>query len=175
MARLCKKCGGPGPFHKKHGTSDGLASRCKACENARTQQWRQDHPDIVRVGKRRWQLSRPEHVRDMNRLFRETHPNYLANWCVVNLNKRRRYRSDRSNVFAQVEQTLTILEWSSILEVFGHRCAYCLRGDVKLTMDHVHPVSRGGPHTSDNVVPACVSCNSKKGARPILWMAGCMV
>jgi endogenous inhibitor of DNA gyrase (YacG/DUF329 family) len=31
------------------------------------------------------------------------------------------------------------------------------------TRDHVVPVSKGGPHTWDNVKLACFSCNSRKG------------
>jgi len=37
-------------------------------------------------------------------------------------------------------------------------------------MDHVLPFARGGPNSADNVVPACASCNSKKGDRGILSM-----
>ncbi|ARV61596.1 HNH endonuclease [Nostocales cyanobacterium HT-58-2] len=45
-----------------------------------------------------------------------------------------------------------------------HSCQYC--GSSKhLTLDHVIPRSRGGQHTWDNVVAACVRCNSRKGDR----------
>jgi len=43
-----------------------------------------------------------------------------------------------------------------------HNCQYC--GSKKhLTLDHVIPRSKGGPHTWDNVVTACERCNSRKG------------
>lgn len=52
-------------------------------------------------------------------------------------------------------------------EVFrrdDHTCQYC--GSTKrLTLDHVIPRSKGGPHTWDNVVTACETCNSTKGDR----------
>jgi len=44
-------------------------------------------------------------------------------------------------------------------------CAYC--GGVATTRDHVVPVSRGGSNASLNLVPACLSCNSRKGNRTI--------
>lgn len=31
-------------------------------------------------------------------------------------------------------------------------------------LDHVIPLSRGGPHTADNLVPSCISCNRAKHA-----------
>jgi 5-methylcytosine-specific restriction endonuclease McrA len=48
-----------------------------------------------------------------------------------------------------------------------HRCQYCGRTPPReeLTIDHVVPLSRGGRTTWDNVVLACVRCNSKKGSR----------
>ena len=65
---------------------------------------------------------------------------------------------------------ISVWEWEQTLEAWGHRCAYCdvdARGD--LTMDHVVPVSRGGEHVIENVVPACSlkhnNCNARKAAR----------
>lgn len=62
------------------------------------------------------------------------------------------------------EQPLTPGDWKTIKLQFRHRCAYCGRSDLKLTQDHVVPVSKGGLHTLTNVVPACGSCNSRKNA-----------
>lgn len=33
------------------------------------------------------------------------------------------------------------------------------------TLDHIVPLSKGGPHTQDNVQTACYRCNVIKGAR----------
>ena len=45
----------------------------------------------------------------------------------------------------------------------GHRCQYC--GRAAENLDHVVPRSRLGPHTWDNVVASCRSCNARKGDR----------
>lgn len=48
----------------------------------------------------------------------------------------------------------------------GWRCAIC-RGEVtraNWSLDHVVPISKGGPHTYENVVLAHRSCNSRRGA-----------
>ena len=47
-----------------------------------------------------------------------------------------------------------------------YRCTYCHTARAS-TWDHVVPRSLGGPDTRGNLVPACVSCNSSKGARPL--------
>ncbi|MSQ42081.1 MAG: HNH endonuclease [Dehalococcoidia bacterium] len=46
-----------------------------------------------------------------------------------------------------------------------HRCQYCGRNDVTLTLDHVLPRHRGGGHGWDNVVAACQRCNHRKAGR----------
>jgi 5-methylcytosine-specific restriction endonuclease McrA len=47
----------------------------------------------------------------------------------------------------------------------GHKCQYCGKKNVELTIDHIIPKSRGGSDTWENLVSACVSCNNKKGSR----------
>jgi 5-methylcytosine-specific restriction endonuclease McrA len=48
-----------------------------------------------------------------------------------------------------------------------HTCQYCglMPGSRHLTIDHVHPRSRGGPTDWMNCVIACVQCNVRKGDR----------
>lgn len=65
---------------------------------------------------------------------------------------------------------LTKDEWERIKEDAGNMCAYCSDRDVEITKDHVIPLSRGGLHTRDNVVPCCKRCNGEKGNRtPEEW------
>ena len=49
----------------------------------------------------------------------------------------------------------------------NHRCQYCGRvfAQSALNLDHVVPLSRGGGSSWDNVVCACVPCNTRKGDR----------
>lgn len=48
-----------------------------------------------------------------------------------------------------------------------YTCQYCgcTPGRTELTIDHVHPRSRGGTTTWENVVTACGPCNRRKGNR----------
>lgn len=52
----------------------------------------------------------------------------------------------------------------NILKRDNHTCQYC-GSKSSLTVDHVHPKSRGGQDTWENLTTACVKCNNKKGNR----------
>jgi hypothetical protein len=47
----------------------------------------------------------------------------------------------------------------------GRRCVYCatLLEFDDATLDHVHPLAKGGAHDPGNVVLACSRCNRLKG------------
>jgi 5-methylcytosine-specific restriction endonuclease McrA len=77
-----------------------------------------------------------------------------------------RKHAKRRTALASVEATLTAEEWAAIIEAAQGRCAYCQK-TVPLTMDHVIPLSKGGPHTKENVVPACRPCNARKKDRVV--------
>jgi 5-methylcytosine-specific restriction endonuclease McrA len=95
---------------------------------------------------------------------------YARKWIAANRWLTCLYSQNRRAREQLVAHTLTLAEWRAILDYFGHACAYCLRGNVKLTIEHVVPIIEGGPHSAENVVPACASCNSTKGRRSILTM-----
>ena len=59
-------------------------------------------------------------------------------------------------------------EWIKILSRFNYSCYYCSEQNIKLTMDHIVPISRGGAHSIGNVAPACGSCNSSKGTKLLI-------
>ncbi len=44
-------------------------------------------------------------------------------------------------------------------------CQYCGKQSRQLTIDHIMPRYRGGPHTWENMVSACVPCNRRKAGR----------
>ena len=48
-----------------------------------------------------------------------------------------------------------------------HRCQYCgsTQPASQLTLDHVHPRSRGGPTNWRNIVVSCFGCNARKADR----------
>lgn len=71
----------------------------------------------------------------------------------------------RLGVYIHVPYKKIILSRKNILRRDGHRCVYCGRSDISLTVDHIVPKARKGEDTWENLVTACVGCNNKKGDR----------
>lgn len=53
---------------------------------------------------------------------------------------------------------------SNIYKAYGYKCCYCgNKFDTKdMNLDHVIPKSKGGGTTWNNIVLACIECNTKK-------------
>jgi 5-methylcytosine-specific restriction endonuclease McrA len=62
---------------------------------------------------------------------------------------------------------LTPRQWRALKKAQGYRCLCCGRcePEIKLTIDHVIPVSRGGNNGPENCQGLCGECNSSKGTR----------
>jgi len=56
-----------------------------------------------------------------------------------------------------------VLTRKNILRRDLYKCAYCGRGDLPLTIDHIVPKVKGGIDSWNNLVCACTFCNNKKG------------
>lgn len=74
----------------------------------------------------------------------------------------------RKHQIKATDCSLTRDQWKEIKRRFGYACAYCGKVQKKPEMDHVIPLSKGGPHSAENIVPACRTCNATKGDRLIL-------
>ena len=112
------------------------------------------HRDEQRASMRAYYMAHREESWAYTKEYQRTHPEVLKA-----TQERRRAAKLRS------PGTVTSGQWRAICKAYGSRCAYC-EEKTKLTMDHVIPLSKGGSHTPDNIVPACRSCNSAKSAGP---------
>jgi len=64
------------------------------------------------------------------------------------------------------ENHISLKSWQNILKKHGNKCADC--GSSKnITLDHIHPISKGGKNNKSNIQPLCQSCNCKKAAKII--------
>lgn len=161
-------------FPRAAGMRDGRLNKCFVCMNSdrraqyaanpervkrNRQRFLEQHPDYDRQ-KAREHYARcdKEHAARVHRAWIERNPGYRS----LSTKKRRAMKKGAPVC------DLTPQQWRDLLGYFQNRCAYC--GEEKhLCQEHLVPLSRGGSHTVNNIVPACRECNSRKHARP-LWV-----
>jgi len=105
-----------------------------------------------------------------NREYQKAHPEQKdainarkGQWRAKNPAKIAGYRHKRRSAKRGLESSLTEHQWIRILSIFMNSCAYCGVSGIELEQEHWEPVSRGGPYTAGNIVPACRACNVEKG------------
>lgn len=119
--------------------------------------WHIANTDKVRESSKRRYQANKERINAGIRRWRLAHKGQVL--AMLRNGKQRRRAFKRA-----LPATLTVTQWTAVLVAYDHRCAYCGVNGLKLTQDHVIPLSKGGAYEMGNIVPACRPCNSRKGA-----------
>lgn len=182
----CKTMKPASEFYKNKSKADGLHTPCKSCHKLKSKQTREAHPERnaehckkyrlghlaeVRESQRKYKVNNPDKVlqaerayrarnperhRRAGRKYRETHPDRRQ---IDDRNRRARKAGSGGKV--------RLRDWRALCERYGNKCLCCGRSDVKLTMDHIQPIARGGAHVIENVQPLCQPCNIRKFTKTI--------
>ena len=67
------------------------------------------------------------------------------------------------NFYIHLKYKDVVLNRTNLLKRDIQKCQYCGQPRKPLTIDHVIPRNKGGKDTWENLVAACVKCNTKKG------------
>lgn len=98
----------------------------------------------------------------------------IKEWRHRNIKKILEWNRRRSLEKKGVIGSHTVEEWENLKKYYNFRCLKCSKTEdqlkeewrgtpfVKLTKDHIVPISRGGTDYIWNIQPLCVSCNSRK-------------
>jgi len=99
-----------------------------------------------------------------------------SNKGLSDVPKNRRHQERRRRQLSAINQKtkLTKEVRDSVFEAGDWRCHYCdvrVKKTKKLcrttaTIDHIVAVANGGDNRMDNLITACLSCNSRKNAKP---------
>lgn len=147
-------------FNRNAKSSDGLGAYCRPCAHATEKAWREANPERKRAGVTRWRHANPEKKKAIEDRYRNT----PAGRDVI-----RRRNGRRRAIEAGVPNNFTRDQHEDLLRVYKGLCYVCRAPATSL--DHVVPVSKGGPHTAGNLRPACTSCNSRKRHTDLLeWL-----
>lgn len=135
---------------------------------AKNAEYRDRNRDVIRERAREWSRRNAEKRREYGRLRylenKEIISRKIKEWNERNRWSRRQREERRRTRKLELLADFTREDWNRCLDAFNHSCAYCgSKGDLQ--QDHFVPLSKGGPYTRTNIVPACVSCNSSKGNR----------
>ena len=118
-------------------------------------EYRRTHTELFSRATKRWRAKNLEECRRRGRAYAQAHPEQV----------RQSARTRRLRKLGVRSGGLSSKQWQAIQELWGGRCAYCRRAKG-IEQEHIVPLAKGGQHIPSNVVPACRSCNAKKGANP---------
>jgi 5-methylcytosine-specific restriction endonuclease McrA len=184
--KRCSTCGCVKPlgaFSPRGDYSHRLRSACKDCRAREKEGYRQRNLDKVRASDARYREENREAVNQRYRDWCDAHSDRSAEIAKQSRTKhadaRRAYNQQWWRDNAALGNTYwtarrarklanggshTVAEWEELKGACGRRCLCCGRR-VKLTKDHVIPLTAGGTDAIDNIQPLCQPCNSSKGAR----------
>lgn len=88
----------------------------------------------------------------------------------------RKFRAQRTATEPMPEVNSTDIDYNNVREnrtkVYerdDYKCHYCQKQLTRFTatLDHVKAVAEGGDNSFENIVTACLGCNSRKHRRPV--------
>lgn len=196
-AKICGTCKQEKPieeFPKDKSKKDAHGSRCKLCFREYYRVWWAEHEEGQKERSRQYRAKHAVERRAYVKEYKRTHPEWrkaqdraygIKHKEQIRAYRRRRYKKHpeldkakwhkRRARLANVYNDFEAQDWMGLLEKYGRECLAC--GETKpLTMDHIIPLSKNGPHTKSNIQPLCLSCNCLKAQqtvdyRPDWWVA----
>lgn len=166
--KRCARCGEAKAFAAFSADShraDGLRDQCKVCSARTTAEWVARNRDKARATQRALRAAWPEEKR---RAAGAT----TAAWKRANPDRVRDHVHRRRA--AKAETASGPIDYGALWDACGGACPDCgARIDRAApwgspefaSVDHIVPLSAGGPHSQDNLRYTCLPCNLRKGAK----------
>ncbi|MBK9925370.1 MAG: HNH endonuclease [Anaerolineales bacterium] len=137
------------------------------------QKWKATHREEINSRARDRRQEDIEHYREIGRKSYERHAEerrkYSLEYYKLHPEKSVAATNRRRALKYASESTHTEEEWLELKAFYNFKCLRCGKQEpeIKLTRDHVIPLTQGGSDSIDNVQPLCARCNSKKNNKHI--------
>ena len=135
--------------------------------------YRKTHREEINSKARERRKQDLEHYREIGRNSYDRHAvarrKYSLEYYKLHPEKSVAASNRRRALKLASEGSHTEEEWEELKAFYDHRCLRCGKQepDIKLTRDHIIPLTRGGRDSIDNIQPLCVRRNSKKNHQHI--------
>lgn len=148
-------------FRRNRRAPLGRMGQCKDCKRAYDLEYN-SRPE--RKASERERTRTPEaRVRQRERDAARNRTRARLDWLN---SKGKRRRALRKGVGAEIFTDAELFAaWDGAGYYTCYWCELPFTEDVILHRDHVIPLARGGAHAIANLVPACATCNTSKGAK----------
>jgi 5-methylcytosine-specific restriction endonuclease McrA len=167
VCRICNTDKLLGDYNKSN-NRDGYRSECKDCQSEIFKKWYNNNADRQRAKTTNWRKNNPEKVAAQKKRSHKKNPQaqYKRNKKWKQANPLKVKEQDLRRRASLLNNGVYLVTPKDLQKISLSKCLYC-NSKEKITVDHVVPVSRGGTHSIGNLVPACLSCNTSKGAKTI--------
>jgi 5-methylcytosine-specific restriction endonuclease McrA len=183
--RRCYVCKAMKPitdFYRNRAQANGYSFACKSCERERAECYRKArlpqyaeysranrrrNPEAWKARDKRYRVTNREPLALKRKVYEKTHAPEIRQ-------TKRRYKKRhpeqgadyraRRLAWQKGSPVITKVDRLAIIARDGSRCHICKRliTPKDLTLDHLIPLSKGGPHTPENLACAHRVCNSQR-------------
>jgi 5-methylcytosine-specific restriction endonuclease McrA len=135
----------------------------KKAKRENSRRWRKNHPGLTTKRVKEWREKNPEKAKENRRNWAKNNPEKNKISHINNLTKRRK-----------AVGSFTLGEWELVKKQYGNTCPACNKPEpiIKLTVDHIIPLSKGGSNWIENIQPLCGPCNTRKFTKIIHYKPG---
>jgi 5-methylcytosine-specific restriction endonuclease McrA len=181
-------------FNKQQNGKYGVGSECKECRKIYRHEHYLKNKEKTKEQVIKYRLEHPVWYKRMQKEYRNSengrinikssHDKYWHSERGIEVRKQKNKRynaSEKGKIrdankhhkrrvqkqMTQLSERISLDQWTHIIKLQNNKCAMCGRkfsDDLKPTMDHIVPLSKGGMHNSVNIQALCNSCNSAKCA-----------
>jgi 5-methylcytosine-specific restriction endonuclease McrA len=151
---LCKQTFQPTNGKQKYCGTSKTGCSVKATRQ-RTHLWHLVNREYEKVWHREHYAKNADRFRQEARLAYKAHP------------ERYRQYLKRRAILKGAKGNFTNAEWEQLKKIYELTCWMCGKKEpeIKLSIDHKIPLSKGGSNEIDNIQPLCRSCNSRKNTQ----------